>query len=625
MAAHPGLLRESQYRLIVHEEVWELKHAYRETCLCRSCFNMRCYREALKVVHKILVLIMQRAQDASAPDESELSGAGEEESGVGDTLLGAQHSTLETHSKRVERLLDFCEGADAQRREKLTRLVCANSDSFNHVTARCVRGECLKCGFSQLWSRSLKKDLVDARGELKAGVSKVWVQDIEWSRIKTGGDGSSSEDELRQHRSGTVIQFLDEFEPVQQQHLRHSFHIDQCKDAEADFSCNSIPGVIDCKSDWSENGSLEKKRQMQSEYWVIVHYSLLISIASFLVSSAWLDRTSILPVGAEVTVEPADYAPTREGKIQAVEGSFWARVERCANNEGTTVEYADGEGVSYVVRSLDGQLQTVPRSQLRHRRRHRIAFVQVTNDKKHDFYSSSAFATRRQDFFQKWHQCGHAAAIEWACNDTAERERLNAMASATAAASITTTADDCDGARAVATVDVDTNDPAVAAAKAVTAATRKLTAGTARLPRPRLTPKRAPQEVEFEQWLQKLEQEKFWGWLEDTDNATHFKSKEMLYYWSQRMEETEFLRIVWVEFGCPGHGKGPWDGLGAMVKTKVARDLTNEQCLTPSHNIDSALEVAQHTRATFCTKVCLMRLLCVHVTIMRSCRKAVES
>ncbi len=26
--------------------------------------------------------------------------------------------------------------------------------------------------------------------------------------------------------------------------------------------------------------------------------------------------------------------------------------------------------------------------------------------------------------------------------------------------------------------------------------------------------------------------------------------------------------------GCPGHGKGPWDGLGAMAKTKVTRDLT---------------------------------------------------
>jgi hypothetical protein len=41
-------------------------------------------------------------------------------------------------------------------------------------------------------------------------------------------------------------------------------------------------------------------------------------------------------------------------------------------------------------------------------------------------------------------------------------------------------------------------------------------------------------------------------------------------------------------------GKGPWDGIGAMVKTKVTRDMTNERCLTPSGNIVNQLDVAQH-------------------------------
>ena len=49
-------------------------------------------------------------------------------------------------------------------------------------------------------------------------------------------------------------------------------------------------------------------------------------------------------------------------------------------------------------------------------------------------------------------------------------------------------------------------------------------------------------------------------------------------------------------------GKGPWDGIGAMVKTKVTRDITNEQCLTPSGTIKTPLCVAQHARATFCTE-----------------------
>lgn len=39
-----------------------------------------------------------------------------------------------------------------------------------------------------------------------------------------------------------------------------------------------------------------------------------------------------------------------------------------------------------------------------------------------------------------------------------------------------------------------------------------------------------------------------------------------------------------------------------MVKTKVTRDLTNECCLTPSGQIVTQLDVAQHVRATFCTE-----------------------
>jgi hypothetical protein len=44
----------------------------------------------------------------------------------------------------------------------------------------------------------------------------------------------------------------------------------------------------------------------------------------------------------------------------------------------------------------------------------------------------------------------------------------------------------------------------------------------------------------------------------------------------------------------PGHGKDPWDGLGAMAKTKVTRDLTDGNVQRPSGRITSPLEVAQH-------------------------------
>jgi hypothetical protein len=52
--------------------------------------------------------------------------------------------------------------------------------------------------------------------------------------------------------------------------------------------------------------------------------------------------------------------------------------------------------------------------------------------------------------------------------------------------------------------------------------------------------------------------------------------------------------MVWVEFGCPGHGKGPWDGLGAMVKTKVTLDIMHGKEHTMTGKKTSPILVAQH-------------------------------
>ena len=56
----------------------------------------------------------------------------------------------------------------------------------------------------------MRKKLVYDSGKLKPGVSRVWLTVIQWDRIKTGGDGSKSEDDLRQRCEGTLIEFLDQ-------------------------------------------------------------------------------------------------------------------------------------------------------------------------------------------------------------------------------------------------------------------------------------------------------------------------------------------------------------------------------------------------------------------------------
>lgn len=590
MATHPGLLQKSQYHVIVKEEVWELKHAYRETCLCRTCFNHRCYRESLEVVYKILAMLLKSTVEAdSAPDEGDV--VVETDDAEGDdaaSLISTASMTAANVNPKLNGLVEHCHSrSDVALRSSVTELICA--DSLDDAAAECIRGECDRCGFGVMWSKGYRKEVVDACGKLRPGVSPLWLQQIRWNRIKTGGDGSSTEDELRQSCEGTIVKFMDDYEIVATQHVRHRFHIDQSKRAESDFHRNSIPGIIVCTSDWSENGSLQKRRQLQSEYWVIVYYSLLISISSFLVTSVWRERSSILPINAEVTVEPPEYEPPSDRTIEAVEGSFWAVVQMKTDEVGRAIQYVEGEDVQYVVQSHDGRNFTVCRYQLRHRKFHRIAFVQITNDKKHDLYSTSAFATRRQQFFQAWHEKSRSDALQWALNDGAERARREAE---------TMAANDLPAADVAGASD----NPTIQAAQQL-AKNRRRQLQSICLPRPRLPRKFQMSDAQFDEWLEKLDHERFWGWLEDSDNATHFKSKEMLYYWSQRLEEVDFLRLAWVEFGCPGHGKGPWDGLGAMVKTKVSRDLTNECCLTPSGDIDSALEVAQHVRAIFCTKV----------------------
>jgi hypothetical protein len=65
--------------MVLEEWVWNLKKAYRETCMCRTCFNCRLFGEGLAVVVKLLEIVLtppsnQDADDSAAniqpPDEA---------------------------------------------------------------------------------------------------------------------------------------------------------------------------------------------------------------------------------------------------------------------------------------------------------------------------------------------------------------------------------------------------------------------------------------------------------------------------------------------------------------------------------------------------------------------------
>ena len=136
------------------------------------------------------------------------------------------------------------------------------------------------------------------------------------------------------------------------------------------------------------------------------------------------------------------------------------------------------------------------------------------------------------------------------------------------AGATTTTTTPTTTAAAAATDDAvtatTTDDAAAAVAAAAAAATPS--------PRPMPPiPSPAMREHRFKEWLLYFDSNRFYAWAGHSDNATHFKSGKMFHYWSNRSTDVDFLKMVWINFGCPGHGKGPWDGFGAVVKTQVQK------------------------------------------------------
>ena len=84
--------------------------------------------------------------------------------------------------------------------------------------------------------------------------------------------------------------------------------------------------------------------------------------------------------------------------------------------------------------------------------------------------------------------------------------------------------------------------------------------------------------------------ERFFALHGHSDNAgSHFKSSKTMYFLTTLLAlcaawpagptfaiaattSASAFRAFW-EFGPPGHGKGVWDGLGALVKRTVRQDI----------------------------------------------------
>ena len=82
--------------------------------------------------------------------------------------------------------------------------------------------------------------------------------------------------------------------------------------------------------------------------------------------------------------------------------------------------------------------------------------------------------------------------------------------------------------------------------------------------------------------------------LHSDNAATHFKSNKTLNFLS-RLKSLLGVPVTW-SFGCPGHGKGPWDGFGGTLKR-----MCRQNALFLTVVFKTASDVAQHIRDMFTT------------------------
>lgn len=449
---------------------WNLKKAYRETCLCRCCELFKLYVAALNTVAAVLRPLINTDCDSDA--ESDSDGDGE----------SSEPAVLEA-GQALRQLVKFC--SHEHKTTMVNDLVCGGC--VDTAKPACVHSTCAKCGFKVLW-RPVRKTLVDAYGQLRPGMPAAWQTRVRYEVLKSGSsapsDGSASDekDTLRERKTATLIEILDEFEKVSLKFPAHRHLVRAAKAAALQRDRNFWVGMLLSDYDWAENGVIVSARQIQSEYWSLVYYSLFIQITTHLDADAWFNRRSVLPMGTEVTVmsEDDDFA-----SIKPARGAFYAKVHSGASNEGEEQLYSV---TVYGHPTLsDGTVRhDVKRKCLRHRLKCTVATIGVTDEKRHDAVTTQHFLNQQ-----------------------------------------------------------------------------------------------------FQHWLLSRDRQQFWAWIGHSDNASHFKSGAMMNYWSKKSKEVDFLDMCWIDFGCPGHGKGPWDGLGAVLKQQVTRDITNSKILTESGGLAS--------------------------------------
>ena len=366
-AAYPALIAVGtvglSYSKFKDLRPWNARKCKAESCLCKACENFGLYEKGLKAVMKLL----SRELSSVYNEEEE-----EEEVSADPILSDARFKQLQ-HLNELDRRILKCEAVLCQHAYRYGKMACIDRKGY--------AGTCHQCGFTQIWSKGLRQQVVTDSGELHEDQHPVWLNEVKWQRYhtRTGDDGKRT---LYEDRHGTVIDFLDELEHVYDKFTYHRYILQQTRASNAEFEHNTTPGMLKLDVAFAENLTLPNARAIQSQYWCLQQVTLFICISKMLLMSAWSATTGSLNAGAQVTVE-----------LGGVQGgrTVWA-----------TVISGDGESEDslYEVEDESGHRHTVQRKSLRARVWHTIAFVGVTGDKRHDSYATQHFLGRQLQWWK---------------------------------------------------------------------------------------------------------------------------------------------------------------------------------------------------------------------------------
>lgn len=223
-----------------------MRRVRHESCLCKYCENFTCYVEALDNVMKELREVYEPS-DVDEPEELD-------------------PIAMDVNYKKMRQF-----GETDRRIDKVKLLLCTNA--FHSEKRDCIEGVCDSCGFKRIWSSGLREKLVDKEGNLKSGIHPVWLKEVQWWRYKTSApsnsvavdDTNADKETLKQHRKGSIIEFLDEFEAhTWKKYPSHRFTLHKTREAANELHQNARPGTLRTDRDWSERYTMIDAREIQS-------------------------------------------------------------------------------------------------------------------------------------------------------------------------------------------------------------------------------------------------------------------------------------------------------------------------------------------------------------------------